>query len=918
VLLFVVVLLVFFWPAATMRGIFYFGDIYRIYYPQRAVYARCLRQGKLPLWTSDVLGGYPLLAEGETGALYPFNLLLYAFLPVDVALNLSILLHYLIAAIGTYLLCRLLRLGRLPAFAAGIVFLAGGFMVAHLNHISILTAAAWVPSLLAVTYRLAGEEGNSNGEEQSTRAPNRRKVRFVFLLALLLGLQFLAGHPQISLLSVLAVLGYGLAVGWAGSEVARDGATHRLSTSLRVLAWLGSAVLMGAGIAAAQLVPMWELTSHSVRAGGLDMEFFTSFSLHPFYLATLISPFIRGNPYPTTSVEMIGYVGLLPLAFAITAPFLRRDVQAKTFVGMALLSLFLALGRWNPLYLLFARVPFLNLFRVPARFLLLFCLSAAVLCGMGMEAMMKRLINADTSRRYEWIVVALAGSGIFGVLFTIIIYSASVESLIVAWRYLPLILSALTALLLVGAQKRQLRARIFGVLALALTLVDLYAFNAVYALTYNATMPRAEFSAMPRVLDYLPEEMGAPYRVYTHEEILPVLSVMRESLYPNISLLHRVSSANGYFPLLPRLYQQYVEDLTPRKLNLLGVRYFLIPQLLPVDEATEFYDLEDPYSPTLVGRIISTPPISITAVIVESFLSHSTHLETGEIVAWIVLGGDNGAEVRFPLRAGMETAEWAYERSDVREVIRHARAPVVRTWPARSGFPPEDHVGHTYRAEFHLDPPMTVTSLSIEPLIPRAFVRVERVYFRGTRSETINLRHLIGEGDHQLMCRSEDVAIYRNNDALPRAWIVHRARGAHSATDALMRIEDADFDPLREVILESPSLSLSLASEEAVEDSVEITQYTDDRVVLKVSAGADGYLCLADAYYPGWVALVDGQGTPILRANGMFRAIPISRGEHLIQFVYRSLSFYLGAVVSVLTCSVVLCLLYVSHRPKRA
>jgi len=369
--------------------------------------------------------------------------------------------------------------------------------------------------------------------------------------------------------------------------------------------------------------------------------------------------------------------------------------------------------------------------------------------------------------------------------------------------------------------------------------------------------------------------------------------------------------------LLPRLYQQYVEDLTPRKLNLLGVRYFLIPQLLPVDEATEFYDLEDPYSPTLVGRIISTPPISITAVIVESFLSHSTHLETGEIVAWIVLGGDNGAEVRFPLRAGMETAEWAYERSDVREVIRHARAPVVRTWPARSGFPPEDHVGHTYRAEFHLDPPMTVTSLSIEPLIPRAFVRVERVYFRGTRSETINLRHLIGEGDHQLMCRSEDVAIYRNNDALPRAWIVHRARGAHSATDALMRIEDADFDPLREVILESPSLSLSLASEEAVEDSVEITQYTDDRVVLKVSAGADGYLCLADAYYPGWVALVDGQGTPILRANGMFRAIPISRGEHLIQFVYRSLSFYLGAVVSVLTCSLVLCLLYVSHRPKR-
>jgi hypothetical protein len=98
-LLLVLLPLVFFWPAASRQGAFFVGDIFRLYYPQRAVLAAALRAGRLPLWSPDVLAGYPLFAEGEMGALYPPNLLLYRFLPIDLALNYSVILQFALAVI---------------------------------------------------------------------------------------------------------------------------------------------------------------------------------------------------------------------------------------------------------------------------------------------------------------------------------------------------------------------------------------------------------------------------------------------------------------------------------------------------------------------------------------------------------------------------------------------------------------------------------------------------------------------------------------------------------------------------------------------------------------------------------------------------------------------------------------------------
>ena len=917
-------LVITFWPAVTPREIFYFGDIYRHFYPLRMAYARAMAEGRLPLWTSSLVAGYPLLAEGQIGALYPPNILLCALLPVEVALNVSILAHFLLAGVGMYLFCRSLTLHRGPSLTGGIVFMMGGFLVAHLNHISILSVAAWLPYLMLAGRHTLDVYAPTRGSNR--KQPSRsRRVTWTIVLALLVAIQFLAGHPQISLLNILLLGAYVLHESASIGKSHLPGANPRgcveLLRRLRLVWPVGLALLMGTAIAAPQLLPSYELTGLSQRAGGLEGDFFTSFSLHPFYLATLLAPFVRGNPYPDTSVELIGYVGALPLALALVAPIINRrrtrgeEHPTRFWVILALLALFLAFGRWNPLYRYLAYVPILNLFRVPARFIYFFAYGCSVLAAIGLEGLGARARAQESPGRPDYVALGVFVSGLSGAAI-IVARTSSVDELIRLWYYLPVLFAFLSSSLLLLGWRGRLRRSTLVALALLLVMVDLYAFNSVYGVTYNDTMPRQHFRQPPQVLEYLAQDTDT-YRVYTHEEILPVLSVMRESLYPNLSLLHDVQSANGYLPLFPNRYRTYMDGLTARRLDLLNVRYFMIPQLLPVDERTELYDLEDPFAPTLVGRAVHIPAMRIASITIESYMSHSVDIAHGELVAQVWLVDTEGNATLLPLRAGYDTAEWAYERTDVLQHIQHAKAPVTRSWPAWSGFPPEPHVGNTYavtyplreitKADAHSDEQTDyplIEEILIDPKVPIAYLRVERILLEDDQGQVHLLSHLIGEGDHTLVYRSQDVAIYRVHDHLPRAWLVHQARVIPDDEELLAALDGEDFDPWQEVLLSTGKPLDSASYPEG--DRVSLCEYQDQRVVMEVSTNSQAYLVLADTFYPGWEVRVRTNNSEasteeksiIQRANYLFRAVALPPGEHVVEFCYRPRSFHLGLLIS--------------------
>ena len=76
------------------------SDLWHLHYPMKHFLADELRAGRLPLWCPYVSTGFPLHAEGQVGALYPPNLLLYALLPLPLAFNWSILLHVLLGVLS--------------------------------------------------------------------------------------------------------------------------------------------------------------------------------------------------------------------------------------------------------------------------------------------------------------------------------------------------------------------------------------------------------------------------------------------------------------------------------------------------------------------------------------------------------------------------------------------------------------------------------------------------------------------------------------------------------------------------------------------------------------------------------------------------------------------------------------------------
>ena len=77
--------------------------------------------------------------------------------------------------------------------------------------------------------------------------------------------------------------------------------------------------------------------------------------------------------------------------------------------------------------------------------------------------------------------------------------------------------------------------------------------------------------------------------------------------------------------------------------------------------------------------------------------------------------------------------------------------------------------------------------------------------------------------------------------------------------------------------------------------SAEIVSYQPDEVVIRAKGDRNSMLFLADSYYPGWRATVDGREEEIFRADSLFRAVRVPAGEHAVRFSFEPASFYLGS-----------------------
>lgn len=361
-----------FFRASTL----YRGDLTWIHYPLRVLAAAQWQSGQVPLWNPYVLSGFPLLAEGQVGVLYPLNVLFLLPLPAYRALTLFVTLHFTLAAVFTYLLARLWGIGRAGATLAGLSFGFGGFLMGQVSHPNIMTGGAWLPLIFCLfVYALRS-----------------RRLALALLGGIPLALQALTAQPQIIFYTLVLLVGYAL---FESAHLWFKPSSQLARFKQLGLIWLQLILVLGSGLmlAAPQLLPTWELQQYSVRSEGLSYEQITFISLSPMHWLTLVLPTLFGN---NVSVSYQGpggnfeetyvYLGILPL---VLVPFSWRIGRRPEVIFLwltVLVGALLAMGGYTPLYRWLQHLPGFDLFRVPARWSLLVNLALALLAAFGLDA----------------------------------------------------------------------------------------------------------------------------------------------------------------------------------------------------------------------------------------------------------------------------------------------------------------------------------------------------------------------------------------------------------------------------------------------------------------------------------------------------------------------------------------------------
>jgi len=147
--------------------------------------------------------------------------------------------------------------------------------------------------------------------------------------------------------------------------------------------------------------------------------------------------------------------------------------------------------------------------------------------------------------------------------------------------------------------------------------------------------------------------------------------------------------------------------------------------------------------------------------------------------------------------------------------------------------------------------------------------------------------------------------VYRRTGVPPRARVVASAVESRGLAGPIEILSARLSDPARQVVL-PPDAPARQLSGEVARGTVELEERGTGALLVRTRDTPRGWLVIADAWYPGWRATVDGRAAPILAVDHALRGIALEAGEHEIELVYAPASLRLGALVSASALALVL------------
>lgn len=376
--------IVFFSDILQNNGLFAERDLGPYFIPPRLFWVESLSAGQFPLWNPLNFGGHPFFATLQPGMLYPPNIL-FLFLPFHDAFNWIIIIHFFLAGAFTYALLCFLEAGRWASFLGAVIFLLGGYLLSLHSLLSALLSVTWLPLILLLFGRSLRFNSISNAVWTGG----------------ILAISFLAGGVE-TVLGICAALGLMtvFARSFGGS----------LLFGIKALVVTG---FVFAGITAIQLIPFLELSRLSIRQNGLSYQeaIIWSASLSDFVSFLVPDPYgsltDMSKYWLRQSWLKTLYVGGLP--FFLMAIYLARPKKINYFwVVLGMVSLFFAMGGFNPLYpYLYQFVPGINKIRYPVKFLFLGMFALSIMAGLGLQRVLDA-VRKEEANRLQWAALVLA------------------------------------------------------------------------------------------------------------------------------------------------------------------------------------------------------------------------------------------------------------------------------------------------------------------------------------------------------------------------------------------------------------------------------------------------------------------------------------------------------------------------------
>ena len=827
-----------------------------------------LAGGQIPFWNPYILAGEPFLAPGQAGVLYPLGLV-FLVAPLAQAYSLYTALHLALAGIFTFAFLRAIGSSRFGAAVSGITFAFSGFMVVSFIWPMVIGVAVWLPLALLAAEKLIrliaeSEQRTANSEQalpisnqQSAISPQSpagarliKGILWAVVFASALGVQFLAGHMEISGY-LLATTGFYV----AGRLIVAS--RHNLS---QVRPGLGS----------------------KEREARSEKRPSTLLAIHHSLLASLL------------------LAGLVVVAAALAAPQLLPfgELAGQSFRASSVTYGQVVGWAYRPAQLVAFLMP--DFFGNPTHHSYLDLLAAKEVAitanslgepvqsifwgaknyieGAGYVGILPLLLAALAllirRDRYTWLFALLAmlslalafGTPVYGPLYSEVPGYNQLHTpfrWVFPYSFAVAVLAGLSASAVVEGRPAvripgKARMRAEGS-ARAIAIVAGLALGGGFILAAGLA------AALP---------IGGPVFDLA-QSVVQYSSALRHSFpdgrafffyeFRNFGLLALLLMASG--ALLTLLLFRRDRLVKAGALALIAADLFYF--------GMGFNTASDP-------KLLQFTPPAI------KFLQ-----EDGSLFRIASFG---------PGRALIPNAPMAFGIQDVRGYDSMILKDYVNFMEAleRQGYLLQNRIDSIFD-------PASLGSPLLDLLNVKYVVTREAI-----------------DSPHFTLVYDGEVKIYRNESVLPRAFLVERAVDVAGEKDALRLMTAADFDPGETVVVErGPAGEATGRVGERVSGGGGdqspiphppspntqyplITSYTPNRVEISADAPAASYLVLSDVYYQGWRATVDGADTPILKADGAFRAVNLPWGQHTVVFEFKPFSFQLGLFAFMVASSLIL------------